>query len=494
MMRCAHPTGIGHDAHVSRPTILVLAAVGLALPAPARAVGPQQLHPVLRAHALEGHAVTVLLGLGARARRTVTVHWATRSGSAVAGRDFTAAEGTVTIPKGHRHGTLRIQTLRDHVDEISEAFTVEYDHPVGATLARTHTTVHVIDDNADIATVNSPVIHEPARSTASVPIGAVVRLRGAPLTHAIHIGYEIGPVELTADRFDLDISSGRLRFARGQRRAVIPGSVHGDLLDEGTEHFLIVLTGDRGVYARPGGTITITDDAGDTPPTVTIGDLSVSEGVSGAAQVPLTLTAPSEREVVVDYRITTGSADANDLVVSDGSVKFQPDTIDSAVPVALIDDLTDEPDQTFTVTITRAIAAVLGTPSTATVTILDNDDPPSVSIGDGTVVEGGAGALTVSLLRASEKPITVTPSVTGGTATPGSDCPIEADPQPDFISPPAGQAITFDPGQTQKTISVQTCDDMLQEGTETVLFGLADPVNAILGDAQGQLTITDNDP
>lgn len=481
---------------VSRPTILVLAAAGVVAAVPAQAViiTPPPLTPIHRVHALEGSPARVIVALPFRARHDVTVRYATRSGSARAGKDFTAVHGTLRIAKGRRHAIIAIPTLHDHADELTEAFTVRFSRPTGAPLSRRSTTVHIIDENAEVASVASRTIHEPARSTATIPLGAVVTLHGAPLSHPVTIGYEIVGEELTADKNDADITSGRLRFAAGERRKVIPGVVRGDTVDEDDEHFLVVLTGGRGVYARPGGMITIVDDPGDTPPAVSIGDLTAPEDESGAAQVQLTLTAPSERPVTVTYTTAPGTASLHDYVTTTATVKFPPDQTTAYAYVALDFDLTDEPDQTFTVTISDPVDATLGAKTTAIVTIADDDGPPTVSIGDNTVTEPAtATSMLISLNRASEKTVTVTPSITGGTAQVGGDCSTPSADPIDILALPAGLTVTLPPGATQASLDLVACDDAVAEPAATVLFALSDPVNAILGDAAGTLNVVDND-
>ena len=65
------------------------------------------------------------------------------------------------------------------------------------------------------------------------------------------------------------------------------------------------------------------------------------------------------------------------------------------------DDPTDEPDETFTVTLSSPSNATLATDPTAAGTITDDDDPPSVSVADASATEGSAVTFTVTLSPAS---------------------------------------------------------------------------------------------
>ena len=54
--------------------------------------------------------------------------------------------------------------------------------------------------------------------------------------------------------------------------------------------------------------------------------------------------------------------------------------------------------------------------------------------------------------------------------------------------------MTFAAGETTKTISVSVSGDTADEPDETFAVNLSAPVNATIADAQGIVTIVDNDP
>ncbi len=88
----------------------------------------------------------------------------------------------------------------------------------------------------------------------------------------------------------------------------------------------------------------------------------------------------------------------------------------------------------------------------------------------------------VSLSAPAGVPVTVTYSVVSGTATSGSD----------FVDI-SGGSITFLPGETVKSIIIQTSDDSIYEGNETFFVNLANPTSGIIADGQGVVTIIDNE-
>ena len=91
------------------------------------------------------------------------------------------------------------------------------------------------------------------------------------------------------------------------------------------------------------------------------------------------------------------------------------------MPVA--DDLLDENAETYTVSLSGASGATIGT-AIGTGTIIDNDATPSLTIDNVSVTEGNAGSVTavftVTLSAVSGRQVTVNYSTANGTATAAS--------------------------------------------------------------------------
>jgi len=103
-----------------------------------------------------------------------------------------------------------------------------------------------------------------------------------------------------------------------------------------------------------------------------------------------------------------------------------------------------------------------------------------------TVTEGNSGTtnavFTVTLSAASASTVTVNYATANGTATAGSD----------YVA--QNNTLTFTAGQTSRTITVVVTGDTTVEPNETFLVNLSNPVGATIADAQGQGTITNDDP
>lgn len=171
-------------------------------------------------------------------------------------------------------------------------------------------------------------------------------------------------------------------------------------------------------------TVTVTG-TGDPPtndlPTVSIADLSVTEGDGQHAHFMFTvsLSAQSDTAVTLHYATANGSATGGqDYAIGAGTVTFAPGVTSQTVHVDIIGDSVEESDETFTVTLSNPSGATISR-ATATGTIIDDDmtmpDPGGngeyidlASLGnfhgsdhtDHTALEGGRTAITTEALLA----------------------------------------------------------------------------------------------
>jgi hypothetical protein len=161
---------------------------------------------------------------------------------------------------------------------------------------------------------------------------------------------------------------GALLGATQTLQVTVP--IGGDQLDEPDESFRLVLTG--GEVTDGEGIGTIVDD--DPQPSVGVGDAApATEGTT--ASFPISLSAPSGRDVSVSLATTNASATAGqDYVARFGRLTIPAGQTAVTVPVTLLDDQADEPAETFELRLSAPAAATLRRVA-ATGTILDNDPP-----------------------------------------------------------------------------------------------------------------------
>ncbi|PYI92889.1 MAG: hypothetical protein DMF03_01655, partial [Verrucomicrobia bacterium] len=111
---------------------------------------------------------------------------------------------------------------------------------------------------------------------------------------------------------------------------------------------------------------------------------------------------------------------------------------------------------------------------------------PVLSIDDVTVTQSSSGTtsavFTVSLSMASAQPITVNYATADGTATAGGDYQA------------ASGTLTFNPGETSKTVTVLVNADAAFDPTETFFVNLSNAGNTPIAKSQGTGTIVNNNP
>jgi hypothetical protein len=113
-------------------------------------------------------------------------------------------------------------------------------------------------------------------------------------------------------------------------------------------------------------------------------------------------------------------------------------------------------------------------------------NPPSISIFDASAFEGDTGPVnvnfSVTLSAPSNHRVSVSYIATTGTAQSGID-----------FTPTAG-SLTFEPGETAKTIAVPIIPDLTDEFDETFIMNLSSAQAALLNTTKATGTILDNDP
>ncbi|MFA5854877.1 MAG: S-layer homology domain-containing protein [Candidatus Gracilibacteria bacterium] len=139
-----------------------------------------------------------------------------------------------------------------------------------------------------------------------------------------------------------------------------------------------------------------------TLPLIAVSDVSVSEGV-GTATLTLTMTGVSASDVTVDFATSDSTAIAgSDYTVLSGTVTWAAgETGAKTLSVAILEDTTDESDETFSVNLSNPIASTVSD-DIGILTITDNDEPVVVSSGGGGGGGGGGGSSRSSTKKSED--------------------------------------------------------------------------------------------
>ncbi len=184
----------------------------------------------------------------------------------------------------------------------------------------------------------------------------------------------------------------------------------------------------------------------------------------------------------MNYTVSGTALNGADYDSLPGSVTIPPNMSSAIIPVSPLDDQAFEGTETVELTISSGALYDIGTPSTAAVSILDNDLPTvSIAATVATVPEQGSGTgqFTLSRTGITTSPLTVNYAV-GGTAYEG-----------DFQN--LSGSVTIPAGVAVFSIFVTPIDDLDFEGDETVTLILLPSTAYNLGTVSASVTIVDND-
>ncbi len=420
----------------------------------------------------------------------------TTNGSAAAPGDFEAiSDQVLTIPEGETIQTVDVAVAGDLVDEgSSETFGLQVTTSINDPSA---TGTIIDDDDPPTITIDDLAIGEGAATGSSSGSFSVALSNPSKFPISVFWSPTAGVVNPATEGVDYTIGTGgTLTFSPGATARLIGFQVVGDAADEPNETFRALLTsatGPAGDITKTIGTATILDNDDPAPlPKLALADATVDETV-GQARLTVTLDAPPAPGHLVNVSLRTDAGTAglqNDYSqIAPTGVSFSPGETSKEVFVPIVDDALDEEPEAFTVTMFNVNANEAQNPDpSATVTIADDDALPQLSVaGPVTVSEPAAAGsttltYTVWLTPQSGRPVTVDYSTANGTATSGNDYQT------------AAGTITFDPGQTSKTVSVTVLGDAVNEANEGFSLELSDPVRAELPLGQGAVQTTIVDP
>lgn len=425
----------------------------------------------------------------------MTVNYATSNGTATAGSDYTATSGSVTFNAGDTTPkNVTIPIVNNTVAEGAETFNVTLTTPVGSAPLGTPNTavVTITDDDAAGQLALSAATYTVGEAGGTVTV-TVTRSGGS--TGTVGVSYATANGTATAG-VDYTATSGTLTFAGGETSKAITIPILEDSAVEANETLTVTLSNPTGgvtLGTPSSATVTITDN--DTGSGGGVLELSEAETTAdegdGTATVTVTRSNGSTGAVGISYATANGTATAGaDYTATSGTLAFADGETSKTITVSILEDTLSEANETLTVTLSSPTGgATLGTQSSTTVTVIDNDVAPQaqfrMSRSNHRVREGentnGQTYLTVVRIGSTAGTGSVQYSTTGLSATPNVD-----------YSPASG-TLTFAPGETTKIVAVTIFGDAVSENNETFLVNLSNPSGGTLGTpSSSQVTITNN--
>ena len=168
----------------------------------------------------------------------VTVDYATVDGSALAGSDYQAKTGTVTIPAGQTTATVDITINGDRIGEYDEYFAVNLSNPNGGMLGSS-TGYGTIQDDEPRISINSPSpISEGNRGTKGLVFTITLSTK---YDQSVTVKYSTSDGSAKAGE-DYVATSGTVTFAPGETSKTITVLINGDKKKESDEWFAVNLS------------------------------------------------------------------------------------------------------------------------------------------------------------------------------------------------------------------------------------------------------------
>jgi hypothetical protein len=440
-----------------------------------------------------GQAVLTVRRVGGTAEGA-SVDYATSDGSAtLADGDYTQTSGTLTFGAGAAMRTIALPINSDTAPEGAESFTVALGNPQGGSSLGTITTtkVNVADDDLT-AVYFDKLVYSVGEATKNALIS--VR-RSGNVTGSSTVQYQTAD-GTAAQPGDYLSASGTLTFLPNQLLKTFPVPIVNDqTIGEGPENVRLSLLNPTGATlgtqdGSPAGEVVLNINENDGAQVVEFvkGAYSVLET---APKVVLSVVRKggTAGTVTVDYATVDGSAtQPADYTLTSGTLTFAPGQATKTVAVPILDDTDTEGAHDFFMNLSLPVqpGVTLGTVSTATVEIKDNEPAISFAVAKSTVSEFATNAtITARRTGSLTLPATVDYAVLpGGTADPASDYTVAS-----------SGTLTFGAGKSTAQLVVNITQDTVDEPAETVLLQLSNPSAGYgLGTpSTTTLTITDND-
>ncbi len=406
---------------------------------------------------------------------------------ATAGADYTAvgAAQTLSFAAGDTEKTLRVATAADALVEGAETLRLALADVSGATLANTYAIGTITEGTTGYAIANASASEGDSLTFTVTRSGAVAG--ASTVTWTTGDDPAKGAKQATAGGDYTAVSAARtLSFAADDTSKTLTVATTEDTLDEPAETFVVTLASPSAGGALLTATAigTITDDDAATS-VLSIDTPTVTEGDNGTTTLAFTvMLSPASGRVVTmayaDSRSGTAASGIDYTALTAGTLTFNPGDTSKTIDVTVTGDTVDEPDETVVLRLSSATNAAFSSGQTtiAGTGSIEDDDPPTLSIGDATAAEGELATFSLRLSSAHDANVTVTATTADGTARSPSDYTHTT------------RTLTISAGDLGATFAVPTASDTLVEGDETFTVTLSD-ASVPVSDNTGEGKITD---
>ncbi len=222
------------------------------------------------------------------------------------------------------------------------------------------------------------------------------------------------------------------------------------------------------------------------PQPVVVPEVNITSSAGGSEGSDVTFTVTAVPPPTADLAVRVAVSASGDFGVPTGShtVTIPAGQSSKTLTLSTSDDSVDEPDGSVTLTLNSDSGYTVGSLSSQSVQVLDDDDPqqvaaPVVSVGaGGGVTEGGSVSFTVSAdaAPAADLPVSVTVAASG-----------------DYGVVTGSRTVTIAAGTTSKVLSVATVGDSVDEVDGSVSVTVVDGADYDVGTAVATVSVADDD-
>ena len=437
--------------------------------------------------------MTFQIFLDHRLKHEVSVDYATQDGTATAGVNYTHTSGTVTFAPREQVKTVDVEILEDDRGG-STYFMLILSNQRGAGLRyNSPGTGRILDTSPRFRSWDSTGRESNNGTDSTMSFWVEFDHRPHGDTTDYTVDYRTEAITATADS-DYESVSGTLTWAPGDGDKIVDVTVKDDDVQDNGETFRIVLSNpSKGAQlhrtaATAIGTILNQDSEGLTA--TFPASAYASKSHKGPTDRPQVVVAFNS--AVASISKTTPSVQVNGASITSVQAHTE-DGLQNAQIFILEPDGND--DITFTLVANIAcdsggICNQSGTPLTQvpsahTVPAKESTAESSqLSVADATASEEDDSTINfvVKLSPASDETVSVNYATSDGTATAGDDYTAKSG------------TLTFNAGETTKTVQVSVIDDSTDDNSETLTLTLSSPSGAEISDAQATGTITNVEP
>jgi hypothetical protein len=324
---------------------------------------------------------------------------------------------------------------------------------------------------------------DPSASEPSTPGAFTITRTGGGTAMPLTVAYTVSG---TATSSDFTALPGTVTIPKGKTSTTIAVTPADDETIESTETVVVTITPQPAYIVGTANTATVEITSDDLLPTVSVtaSDPAAAEPASPGS-FRISRTGRTTASLSISYSVTGTATTGTDFTTLTGTVTIPAGATFGTLTVTPINDTVIESPETVIVTLQASTRYTVGTPSTATVTITDDDVLPTVAVTatDAAASEPAAtGTFTVTRTGSTTAALTVGYTL-GGSAT-----------SSDYTAAPASP-LTIPAGATSATITVTPTDDSLVEEEETVEITLSDGTNYDIGSpSTATVNIADNEP